>query len=885
VIPFAPESGRVRYRGGDQYRFGLTLVGECRAMAAGLEERLASCGAHLQPAAPGGGNEDDGDRPGKLAGNLEVLSIVKLPAVDLKAESARLLGHSTIVVQFLSPMRLPRPKALRVEGADFVNGDCFPVEHFLSWLYIRLYLLEHGRYPTREERLRRMPPIPSEASTIECDLHWLDLPIETPPGGPPRARGQVLGGVVGRVVLGGIPEEWIPWLALGRHLHAGDECGFGLGRYAVGPAPEDEPFRPAQTYLGNIASTLALNQALDQILARSEPAGVDGIRPEDVDANRGPIVEELSESLVRGTYRPQPLLGSPERQQAGGARASAVPTVRDRIVQQAAAETIRFAVSALLEDCAFAYRRALSRGRAVQGLARAYEDGFRYVLDADVAAFQDHVSWPRVSGRLRALFPLEPLVDLIEQWIRQDVVCGGRTLKRRQGLPQGSPIAPVVAELSLDEVDDALRGQEYRLIRHGHDFVVLCKDLESVTEARDLARRASGRSDPAANAAVPSSWLAHVPLERVRALVPKQGKAGAGIEVVPIPPPSVPLESRRPLYLTHRAARIRLRGDALEIRVPKQEPLHVPVRAIAHVVAVGSVRLTLRTLLGLNHAGVSVFFCRRSGELSASLHPHAPEWGVWMAQAAAAGNDALRLSFAREIVMARLHNVACLVTRPQLPDGESAAEQIRAAERECLNQDNPEALRELEEQGAAVYFGVMREDLDPAWGFTGRLTHPSPDPVNAMLTLGYALIRHHLSTALIAAGLNPQIGLFHKEREGPHALARDLLVELQHLVDGLVWGMVKRGAVQPEGFSFSTEDRFPCLMRDETRRKFITGVEQRLAVYFSPEPGRSMTYREFMAAQARQVRDVVAGRQAIYRPLRLHTRPVLPEDTRSVRTP
>ena len=164
----------------------------------------------------------------------------------------------------------------------------------------------------------------------------------------------------------------------------------------------------------------------------------------------------------------------------------------------------------------------------------------------------------------------------------------------------------------------------------------------------------------------------------------------------------------------------------------------------------------------------------------------------------------------------------------------------------------------------------MRESLADEWGFVGRKSHPSPDPVNAMLSLGYTILYNHLATAVMAAGLNPRIGIFHAEHGAYAALACDLQEEFRHLVDGVVWAKIHRNEVRRSDFVFSPGGRLPCLMARESRGTFIAAVEQRLATTFTPEGQTPMTYREFMDVQARQVRDLIHGARRVYRPLRVH---------------
>ena len=116
--------------------------------------------------------------------------------------------------------------------------------------------------------------------------------------------------------------------------------------------------------------------------------------------------------------------------------------------------------------------------------------------------------------------------------------------------------------------------------------------------------------------------------------------------------------------------------------------------------------------------------------------------------------------------------------------------------------------------------------------------------------------------------LNPRLGLLH-ESHGTHAaLASDLVEEFRHLVDRMVWALIHRGEVSPAGFSFENGG---CYMSREVRGRFLDEFDRRLlTTTFTPPDAHTQTYREFMDHQARQLREVIAGRLPDYEPLEEH---------------
>jgi len=929
VMPFACESGRVQFAPDDLYCIGLTVAGVARK---GFDIEQVRAG--LQRI----GSETPGlNRPlPTLAGNFEVVSIESCRPPDLEKELASLKESESLTLRFLSPLRLERPPALKEKGAGFLNGDCFPLGHFTERLVKRLFLLAHGRYPEAQECSQLLQPLQtrSDPTVLNQYLLWLDIPLDGARGrSEERPKGYTLGGVVGKITFTRAPETWLPLLVLGQHVHAGENTHYGLGHYLIEECRtlKADCFQPARTIYQDLVEPARLEDAFEHIVEHSVAPGVDGCAPGDYKDGYDLLAVRLSADLHSGTYRPSPLLGFVAPKDGSRLRPLAIPTVRDRMAQRAACDLLSPAIETLLEDCSYAYRKGFSRAGAARAIERAYDEGFRYVLDADINSFFDAVEWMRLFAKLEALFPFEPLVRLIEEWIRVPVMFEGRRIERERGLPQGIPVSPLLANLFLDEFDEELLGRDYRLVRFADDFIVLCKDVEAAHQAREDARKAlariglklneektavrsfdegfsylgylfcrslvlqsekneGGALEELAPDAIPAAtWLSQVPFERVRALVRNQRQrrdqqsiSAVGLEPsVAIAPlaslASVSLGEKsipvaRPLYVTSFDSAVRREGETLVVCAPEQEPVTIPMRTLSHVVCYGKVRITVPVLLALSEQGVPAYFCRLTGELRSIFGEPPADWPLWMAQARMAENEAMRVNFAREIVKAKLHNFAALAVRFKLVRATQVAEELRELERSCVNKATLESLNGLEGRGAAVYFGAMRESLAEEWNFTGRRTQPPPDPVNAMLSFGYTLLYHHLSTALLICGLNPRIGLFHAERGAYHALACDLQEEFRHLVDAQVWVMIHRREVKPTDFYASEDGRYPCLMKQDLRKKFISVFEKRLSSAFTTADAEVTTYRASMEAQVKHLREFVSGRVTGYCPLRTRDR-------------
>lgn len=906
MIPFTPESGRVTYEANDVYRLGVTLVGAYRSAAGALAAGLDALGR--KPWQGGG-------PPPTFRGNFSVerFEVLKTPTVS--EALVRLPETSVVTLRFVSPLRLLRPIDQQVVPTRYVNRDCFPIAWFIDKVHDRLCQLAVGAHPDPSEAPSVRWPQLRDLRVDSSDLHWIDMPVRGAEGRDPRRpRGYTLGGVVGTVKVQGDLSCVLPILVAGQYLHAGESTSFGFGRYRIEEVLALDDFdRPAESALARALRPERLQEALGHLRAKAasegEPAGGRPIDWDNLD------IDEVSRFWRSPGCEAGTLHGALVPKPRGGMRALAVPPIRDRVAQRSAMQVLAPAFDTLLEECSFAYRKGFSRAGAARAISRAYADGYRWVLDADLEAFFDAVDWQRLMGKLRALLPAEPLVDLVEKWVKAPVRFSGKVIRRSRGLPQGVPLSPLLANLFLDEFDEELLGEGFRLVRYADDFVILCKDRESADKACSAARAAAQRQglelnadktgvhsfesgftylgylfcrstameshthellddgDASSSSISKMSWASTLLDAEPRALS-RTGPArshGTRPEVQALGTGAAAEKARRkPCVLTDPTATVHLDQGALSIRRPGRPTESVPIGWLAYVMVCGRIQLSTAALLALADKDVPVHFCSRTGEPQATLSGAIPDWNLLMAQGRFGESEAFRLDFSREVVSAKIHNTSRLVSRLRLDERERAAAELRTLRDEAAGATSIDSLLGYEGRAAAVFFRLLAEQLDPVWKFGGRRQHPATDPVNSMLSFGYTILYHHVTTALLAHGLNPRLGLMHQGRGAHQALASDLMEELRHLIEAHVWDLVAHKRIHPDDFSVEPGARGAMLMLPRARGVFIQSLYERFETNFTPEAGSPTTYRDFVDEQVARLREVLLGGQERYVALRIH---------------
>jgi RNA-directed DNA polymerase len=238
--------------------------------------------------------------------------------------------------------------------------------------------------------------------------------------------------------------------------------------------------------LDQLTSRGTLYAAFDRVRENGGCRGSDGVSIADFHDYLEIEIDHLQDRLIRRRYHPLPLLRFQVPKSETKLRSLSVPTVRDRVAQTAVHLLTREIFEAEFEDCSYAFREGRSVKDAVHRIDELRRQGFRWVVDADIEGFFDNIDHDKLLARLRRL-PLDPYVlSLFERWIRAEVYDGTRIVPLARGLPQGSVVSPMLANLFLDELDENLALFGQTLVRYADDFLVLCKTSEDASQALEL---------------------------------------------------------------------------------------------------------------------------------------------------------------------------------------------------------------------------------------------------------------------------------------------------------------------------------------------------------------------------------------------------------------
>lgn len=212
-----------------------------------------------------------------------------------------------------------------------------------------------------------------------------------------------------------------------------------------------------------------LQLAWKRVKANKGAAGVDGLDIEQTAQTLRTRWPDIRQSLLQGRYRPSPVRKVMIPKPDGTQRELGIPTVTDRLIQQALLQVLQPLIDPTFSDHSYGFRPGRRAHDAVKA-ARAYvQSGKRVVVDVDLAKFFDRVNHDILIDRLNRRIDDAGVVRLVRAYLNAGIMDGGVVVDRHLGTPQGGPLSPLLANVLLDEVDKALEARGYCFARYADD--------------------------------------------------------------------------------------------------------------------------------------------------------------------------------------------------------------------------------------------------------------------------------------------------------------------------------------------------------------------------------------------------------------------------------
>ena len=218
-----------------------------------------------------------------------------------------------------------------------------------------------------------------------------------------------------------------------------------------------------------------LTQSSKEVIRNKGAGGIDGMQVNELEAYLQENRESLINQIRTGRYIPQAIRGQEIPKGNGKVRVLGIPTVVDRMLQQAVLRVLMPRYEYMFSEYSYGFRPKRNTHQAVGKSLEYINSGYQHIVEIDLKGFFDEVNHVLLLQLLYRKVKCKATMTLIRRWLRVPIEQKGKLVKRRKGVPQGSPISPLLSNIVLHELDEYMEKQGMKFVRYADDFSIYCK--------------------------------------------------------------------------------------------------------------------------------------------------------------------------------------------------------------------------------------------------------------------------------------------------------------------------------------------------------------------------------------------------------------------------
>lgn len=218
-----------------------------------------------------------------------------------------------------------------------------------------------------------------------------------------------------------------------------------------------------------------LTQASKEVIRNKGAGGIDGMNVESLKDYLTKNRNSLEEQIRNCTYYPQPIRGKDIPKGNGKFRTLGIPTVVDRMLQQAVLRILMPKYEYMFSVYSYGFRPKKNTHQAIGKSLEYINEGYQHIVEIDLKSFFDEVDHVLLLQILYRKIKCKATMTLLRRWLRTPILLNGKLVKRRKGVPQGSPISPLFSNIILHELDEFMESRGMKFVRYADDFSIYCK--------------------------------------------------------------------------------------------------------------------------------------------------------------------------------------------------------------------------------------------------------------------------------------------------------------------------------------------------------------------------------------------------------------------------
>ncbi len=265
------------------------------------------------------------------------------------------------------------------------------------------------------------------------------------------------------------------------------ECKEYVGAPNVNPRDRKE--RTSARLLDRILQRDNLNRAYLQVERNHGAPGIDGMTVKEALPWLKEHKEELLESIRNGSYKPSPVRRKDIPKPDGGTRQLGIPTVIDRVIQQAIAQILIPIYEPQFSDASYGYRPGRNAKQAIRKVKKYAEEGYTHAVLVDLSKYFDTIGHDMLLNLLRQTIKDERVIKLIKKYLKSGIMENGVIVRTEKGTPQGGPLSPLLANIYLNEFDQEWAKRGVKHTRYADDIVILTKSKRAAEHQLESSKK------------------------------------------------------------------------------------------------------------------------------------------------------------------------------------------------------------------------------------------------------------------------------------------------------------------------------------------------------------------------------------------------------------
>ena len=226
-------------------------------------------------------------------------------------------------------------------------------------------------------------------------------------------------------------------------------------------------------------------KAMYRVISNKGSHGIDGMKTDELREHVKRTWTTVKSKLLEGKYNPSPVRRIEIPKPDGGIRLLGIPTVQDRMIQQAIAQVLSEIYEPTFSESSFGFRPNRGAKNAIKQSETYINQGYRWVVDMDLEKFFDKVNHDILMGKLEKKIKDRRLLKLIRKYLESGVLVNGIKVSSEEGTPQGGPLSPLLANIMLDGIDKELEKRGHKFCRYADDCNIYVKSKKAGIRVMD----------------------------------------------------------------------------------------------------------------------------------------------------------------------------------------------------------------------------------------------------------------------------------------------------------------------------------------------------------------------------------------------------------------